>query len=339
MGNTQKAVCRRLSIAPMMDWTDRHYRYLARLISKQCLLYTEMLTTGAILHGDQRRLLDFSAQEHPLAMQLGGSHPADLADCASICESWGYDEINLNVGCPSDRVQHNMIGACLMAHQQLVADCLGAMRERVSVPVTVKHRLGIDDFDSEEFLFGFVEHLLQAGTSTFIIHARKAILNGLSPKQNREVPPLRYQQVYRLKERFPEAEIIINGGISSLSDCRQHLQFVDGVMIGREAYQKPFMLAEADHLLFGHPPSDFNALDIGYSYSDYIKGQHLRGVPLWHMVRHSLGLFHGQRGGKAYRRFLSQNALDKSAMPRVFEQALELVAGYQRRPCAAAQQA
>lgn len=320
---------RRFSVAPMMDWTDRHFRYLARLISKRALLYTEMVTSGAIIHGNREWILNFHAEEHPLAVQLGGSVPEELVACAQFCEQWGYDEINLNVGCPSSRVQNNKIGACLMAEKELVADCLQAMRDSVAIPVTVKHRIGIDDSDSEGFFFEFVEHLLRAGSTTFIVHARKAILQGLSPKQNREIPPLSYSRVYRLKETFPEAEVIINGGILSIDQCLMHLNHVDGVMIGREAYQRPMMLAEVDQSIFGASLRQLNALAIGYQYLDYIKRGYQQGIPVWHMVRHSLGLFHGQRGGKVFRRLLSQKAISKQAEPHVFEEALDLVASYQ----------
>jgi tRNA-dihydrouridine synthase A len=329
MKDTKLPLNRRFAIAPMMDWTDRHYRYLARLITKQALLYTEMITCGAILYGDRTRFLDFSPEEHPLAVQLGGSNPEELAECARLCESWGFDEINLNAGCPSDRVQNNRIGACLMADKVAVAECLQAMRESVSIPVTIKHRIGIDDFDSEKFLFEFVGYLLEAGTTTFLVHARIAKLKGLSPKQNREIPPLDYPRVYRLKEYFPQAEIIINGGIATIKDCHEHLNYVDGVMLGRVAYQKPCMLADVDHQLFGAAATRFNAPDIGYQFLDYIKRHYQQGVPVWHMVRHSLGLFHGQQGGKIFRRFLSQHAVDKNVSPDVFADALDLLATIQ----------
>lgn len=328
---------RRFSVAPMMDWTDRHFRYLARLLSKRALLYTEMVTTGAILHGDQSRFLNFNQQEHPLAMQLGGSDPKELAQCAEICESWGYDEINLNAGCPSDRVQNNLMGACLMAEKNRVAECLTAMKSSVSIPVTIKHRLGIDDFDSEAFLFDFVGHLLEAGITTFIVHARKAILKGLSPKQNREIPPLNYEKVYRLKEQFPQTAIIINGGVSGIEECKTHLHYVDGVMIGRAAYQRPALLMAVDCELFNDPASlpvelsnvSSHALIVGRQFLDYVNTHYHQGIPVWHMVRHSLGLFHGQPGGKAFRRYLSEHALKKSAKPDVFEKALGMVEQYQ----------
>ena len=237
---------RTISIAPMMEWTDRHDRYFLRLISKHAVLYTEMVTTGAILHGDHPRYLRFDSSEHPVAVQLGGSNPAELAECAKICEEFGYDEINLNVGCPSDRVQMGKIGACLMAEPELVAECVGAMNNVVNIPVTVKHRIGIDDFDSYDFLIKFVETVHQGGCDTFIVHARKAILSGLSPKQNREIPPLHYDVVYRLKQDYPHLEVILNGGVTSLEQAELHTKHVDGVMIGREAYHNPYMLSDVD---------------------------------------------------------------------------------------------
>lgn len=321
---------RRFSVAPMMDWTDRNYRYLARLLSKHTYLYTEMVTTGAIIHGDRHRFLDFNTEEHPVAVQLGGSNPDELKECAKICEDWGYDEINLNVGCPSDRVQNNMIGACLMGYPERVAECVAAMRSAVSIPVTVKHRIGIDDQDSEEFLLNFVRTVKAAGCSTFIIHARKAILKGLSPKENREIPPLIYPRAYMIKQTFPELEIIINGGIKTMDESESHLQEVDGVMIGREAYQRPWMLADVDHRLFHTPPPSFSATDIGYQFLEYIERNYQNGVAVWHMARHALGLFHGQKGGKQFRRYLSENAIKRTASPTVFREALDIVSSYKQ---------
>ena len=242
---------RRLSIAPMMDWSDHHCRYFWRLLTRQSLLYTEMVTTGALIHGDRERFLHFNSEEHPVALQLGGSDATDLARCATWAQEWGYDEVNLNCGCPSDRVQSGAFGACLMAQPLLVADCIKAMRDACDIPVTVKHRIGIDDMESYQELVGFVAPIAEAGCSVFIVHARKAWLKGLSPKQNREVPPLNYPWVYQLKRDFPELTFVINGGIQSLEECETHLAHVDGVMIGREAYQNPWMLAEVDSRLFG----------------------------------------------------------------------------------------
>ena len=241
---------RLLSIAPMMDWSDHHCRYFWRLLTRQALLYTEMVTTGALIHGDRERFLHFNAEEHPVALQLGGSNPADLARCAKWAMEWGYDEVNLNCGCPSDRVQSGMFGACLMADPDVVAECVVKMKAACSIPVTVKHRIGIDDMESYESMLGFIDPIAQAGCETFIIHARKAWLQGLSPKENRDIPPLNYDWVYRAKRDRPNLEIIINGGISSLSDAGDHLEQVDGVMLGREAYQNPYILAEVDTKFF-----------------------------------------------------------------------------------------
>ena len=234
-----------LSVAPMMDWTDRHDRYFLRLFNPHVRLYTEMVTTGALIHGDRQRFLKFDASEHPLALQLGGSNPADLAACTKMAEDWGYDEVNLNVGCPSDRVQHNKIGACLMAEPALVAECIATMQAAVKIPVTVKHRIGIDNLDDYEHLETFVRTVAATGCQTFVVHARIAILSGLSPKENREIPPLRYEDVYRLKREFPQLEIHINGGIKTVDEIREHWQHTDGVMVGREAYHNPWLLAEA----------------------------------------------------------------------------------------------
>ncbi len=317
---------RRFSVAPMMDWTDRHCRYFHRLLSHNALLYTEMVTTGALIHGDAERFLRYQSAEHPIALQLGGSDPQALAQCSRMAEDHGYDEVNLNVGCPSDRVQNNMIGACLMAHPQLVADCLERMQDTVSIPVTVKHRLGIDDMDSYEELHGFVDTVRKSGCRTFIVHARKAILKGLSPKENRDIPPLRYTWVYRLKQDFPELEIIINGGIKSLDECETHLEKVDGVMVGREAYQNPYsLLADVDARLYGDasgPVSRIDALQQMIAYAEQELGDR---VNLGHISRHILGLFHAQRGGKQFRRYLSENAHRPGAGPEILRQAMERI--------------
>lgn len=317
---------RRFSVAPMMDWTDRHCRYFHRLLSRNALLYTEMVTTGALIHGDSERFLRYQNAEHPIALQLGGSDPDALALCSRMAQDHGYDEVNLNVGCPSDRVQNNMIGACLMAHPQLVAECLERMQSAVSIPVTVKHRLGIDDMDSYEELHHFVDTVRTSGCSTFIVHARKAILKGLSPKENRHVPPLKYDWVYRIKQAFPELEIIINGGIKSLDECDTHLEHVDGVMVGREAYQNPYsLLADVDSRLYGEPGdaiSRLEALQQMISYSEQELGDR---VNLGHISRHILGLFHAQRGGKQFRRYLSENAHKPGAGSEVLRQAMERI--------------
>lgn len=300
---------RRFCIAPMMDWTDRHCRYFLRLLSQKALLYTEMVTTGALLHGDRHRHLRYSPAELPLALQLGGSNPVELAACARMAEAEGYSEVNLNVGCPSDRVQNNMIGACLMAHPLLVADCVAAMRAAVRIPVTVKCRTGIDDMDSEDALAAFISSVADgSGCSTFIVHARIAVLQGLSPKENREVPPLNYTRVHRIKQRFPQLEVIINGGIRSLDQAAQQLQHVDGVMIGREAYQNPWILHDVDARLFGCEPDTRTREEVLQQYLPYASDQLADGAALKHMSRHLLGLFHGQGGGKQFRRHLSENA-------------------------------
>lgn len=309
----------------MMEWTDRHCRYFHRLISQNAVLYTEMVTTGALIHGDTERFLRYSQQEHPIALQLGGSNPQDLAQCTRMAEDYGYDEVNLNVGCPSDRVQNNMIGACLMAHPELVAECLTTMQRDVSIPVTVKHRLGIDDMDSYEELHQFVATVKESGCNTFIIHARKAILKGLSPKENRDVPPLKYEWVYRIKQAFPELEIIINGGIKTLQECKDHLQHLDGVMIGREAYQNPYMMAEVD-ALYGENLTLTSRFEIMQRMLPYIEQQLSEGVYLGHISRHLLGLFHGQRGGRQFRRYISENAHRPGAGIDVITQAVDKVA-------------
>jgi len=317
---------RRFSVAPMMDWTTSDCRVFHRLISDHALLYTEMVTTGALIHGDAARHLDYHASEHPVALQLGGSHPAELAQCARMAEEWGYDEVNLNVGCPSDRVQNNMIGACLMAHPQLVAECLGEMQAAVRIPVTVKHRLGIDDLDSFEHLHQFVETVRQSGCSSFTIHARKAILQGLSPKENRDIPPLIYDHVYSIKALYPELEIIINGGIKTLAECDHHLEKVDGVMIGREAYQNPWpLLSEVDQRYFGSRRPVRSRMDIAEAFIPYLEQRLAAGAPLYAVTKHLLGLFHGQRGGKQFRRYLSENGHAREAGVKTFQAALALV--------------
>jgi tRNA-dihydrouridine synthase A len=297
----------------MMDWTDRHDRMFLRQFSKHALLYTEMVTSGALLFGDTDYLLQHDLKEQPCALQLGGSDPQQLAQCALLGEQAGYQEINLNVGCPSDRVQSGAFGACLMASPQLVADCVQAMKKTVSIPVTVKCRLGIDDLDSEQFLIDFVQTVAAGGCETFIIHARKAILKGLSPKQNREIPPLIYDRVYGIKTKFPELEIIINGGIKSFAEITAHLQFIDGVMLGREAYQNPYILAQVDSLLFDESALPLSRIEYLKNYLPYVEQQLGLGTPLQHISRHLLGLFKGQKGGKQFRRHLSENCYKKDA--------------------------
>lgn len=314
----------RFSIAPMLDWTDRHCRYFHRLMTQRTLLYTEMVTTGAILHGKADHLL-FSAQEHPIALQLGGSNALELAECAKIAASRGYDEINLNVGCPSDRVQNGRFGACLMASASLVADCVKAMQDVVDIPVTVKHRIGIDDLDSYEFLCEFIETVKASGCHQFIVHARKAWLSGLSPKENREIPPLDYERVYQLKRDYPELQISINGGITTIADCIEHLKHVDGVMVGREAYQNPFMLAEVDGFIFQDTPCSLSRHDVVEQMIPYIESHLASGGSLSHITRHMLGLFQGVVGARAWRRHLSENANKKGAGIDVLQQALTFV--------------
>ena len=319
----------------MMDWTDRHDRYFLRLISRRMRLYTEMITTGAILHGDRDRFLAFDPAERPLALQLGGAVPEELAVCARLAAERGYDEVNLNVGCPSDRVQNARFGACLMAEPALVADCVAAMRAAVSIPVTVKTRIGIDEQDSYDALRAFVETVAAAGCETFIIHARKAWLQGLSPKQNREIPPLHYERVYRLKQDVPALEIVINGGIVTLDEAEAHLRQVDGVMIGRAAYQAPYILAEADRRFFGDDQPPPSREEVVLRLLPYVQAQRERGVPVKSITRHILGLFNGLPGARLWRRHLSESAHRPGAGPEIIEQALERVLDVQSRRVAA----
>ncbi|MGB7481292.1 MAG: tRNA dihydrouridine(20/20a) synthase DusA [Burkholderiaceae bacterium] len=304
---------RRLSVAPMMDWTDRHCRVFHRQITRHTWLYTEMVTTGALLYGDVARHLDFSAEEHPVALQLGGSEPADLAQAARLGQQWGYDEINLNCGCPSERVQKGAFGACLMAEPQLVADCVKAMRDAVSIDVTVKHRIGIDAMDSYEFVRDFVGTVAAAGCATFIVHARSAILKGLSPKENREIPPLRYESAYRLKRDFPQLEIIVNGGIKSLAEIDAHLQQVDGVMLGREAYHNPYLMAAFDARYYGDSAAPRSRAEVLQALQPYVEAQLRRtreagaGPKLNSITRHLLGLATGQPGARLFRQTLSDS--------------------------------
>jgi len=313
----------RFACAPLMDWSDHHCRYFWRLMSDNALLYTEMVTTGALIHGDRERFLHFNAEEHPVALQLGGSNAADLAQCARWAQEWGYDEVNLNCGCPSDRVQSGTFGACLMGQPELVAEGVSAMQAACTIPVTVKHRIGIDDMESFDEMLHFVDVVAAAGCKTFIVHARKAWLQGLSPKQNREIPPLHYDWVYRLKAERPDLEIIINGGISSIEACREHLQQVDGVMVGREAYTNPYLLAQVDAALFGDNKVLVSREQILLQFLPYIEQQLTQGVALHHMTRHILGLFQGVPGARKFRRHLSENAWRKGAGIEVVETALQ----------------
>jgi tRNA-dihydrouridine synthase A len=317
-----KTVNRRISVAPMMDWTDRHDRYFLRCISKHTVLYSEMVTTGAVIHGDRERLIGFDPSEQPLAIQLGGSDPADLAKSAKIAEQWGYDEVNLNVGCPSDRVQSGKFGACLMAEPELVRDCIKAMIDAVSIPVTVKTRIGIDRLDSFDELHRFVSIVKESGCKVFIIHARKAWLDGLSPKQNRDVPPLCYDRVYKIKETFPELEIIINGGIKTLEECEEHLKYVDGVMIGREAYHNPYMLIDVDEQFYQDNHDKPSRDDVIKSLIPYIE-QHLKsGGKLGQVTRHILGLFQSLPGSRYFRRTISEQGHKRDAGIEVLDNAL-----------------
>ncbi|BCU63691.1 hypothetical protein F941_02752 [Acinetobacter bouvetii DSM 14964 = CIP 107468] len=297
--NTQSP---RISVAPMMDWTTKDYRFFARLFNPNVILYTEMVTTGAIIHGDAKRHLDFNTEEHPIVLQLGGSNPQDLALCTKMARDWGYDEVNLNVGCPSDRVQNNKIGACLMAEPDLVAECIAEMHNAVDIPVTVKHRIGIDDMQSYEEMLHFVDTVAQTGCDNFIVHARIALLQGLSPKENRDVPPLRYEDVYRLKQERPNLLIEINGGIKTFAETQAHLEHVDGVMIGREAYHNPYLLAELGQLWNLEAPDRF---DIINQMLPYIAQRMAEGAPLSIITRHILGLFQNLPGARKWRQALS----------------------------------
>ncbi|MFN5668507.1 tRNA dihydrouridine(20/20a) synthase DusA, partial [Bradyrhizobium sp.] len=295
------------SVAPMMDWTDRHCRVFHRLMSRRARLYTEMLTTGAVIHGDRARLLGFDASEHPVALQLGGSDPRDLATAAKIGEDFGYDEINLNVGCPSDRVKDGRFGACLMAEPALVAEGVAAMKRAVKIPVTVKCRIGIDDQDPEVALDTLARGVIAAGADALVVHARKAWLNGLSPKENRDIPPLDYDRVYRLKAALPHVPITINGGIKSIAEAKQHLAHVDGVMLGRAAYQEPWRLLTVDSELFGETPPHATMKDVFAAMLPYIERQLAEGTRLHSITRHFVGAFHGVPGARAFRRHLAEN--------------------------------
>ena len=316
---------RRFTVAPMLDWTDKHCRYFHRLLSKNAVLYSEMVTTGALLHGHTERYLQFNTEEHPLALQLGGSEPAELATCAQIAEDYGYDEVNINVGCPSERVQKGAFGACLMAEPQLIADCVAAMQAKVKIPITVKNRIGIDDQDDYAGLHQFITTVSAAGCQTFIIHARKAWLKGLSPKENREIPPLRYELVYQIKQEFPHLEIVINGGIDSLAACLEHLNHVDGVMLGREAYHNPWILADVDTAIYGATAPILDRYAVLEQLLIYIEAQQAQGVRLSHIGRHVLGLFQGMAGAKQWRRHLSENMHKADANLDLFLQAAKKV--------------
>lgn len=326
LGKILALINRRFCVAPMLDWTDRHERYFLRLLSKHAVMYTEMVTTGALIHGERDRYLKFNKEEHPVALQLGGSDPKVMAECAKMAEDYGYDEVNINVGCPSDRVQNGAFGACLMAEPDLVAENVSAMQNAVDIPVTVKNRIAIDELDENQCLPHFLQTVSQAGCDTFIIHARKAWLKGLSPKQNRDVPPLNYELVYQMKREFPQLEIIINGGIKTLEQSEQHLEQVDGVMIGREAYHNPYMMNQVDQRLYGESyNNEKTSFEILNQYMEYMQKQINEGVYLKHMSRHLLGLFIGQAGAKAWRRHISENAHKQGAGIEVIQQAVNYI--------------
>jgi tRNA-dihydrouridine synthase A len=316
----------RFSIAPMMDWTDRHCRFFHRLLTRRALLYTEMITTGAVLHDNRARLLGYDPCEHPLAVQLGGSDAHALAESARICADLGYDEVNLNVGCPSDRVQEGRFGACLMAEPQLVGDCVAAMKAAVEVPVTVKCRLGIDDQDPEQALDTLTRNVVAAGADRLIVHARKAWLEGLSPRENRDIPPLDYDRVYRLKRSYPQLAIVINGGVASVDQASEQLKHVDGAMMGRAAYQEPWRLLAVDSQLFGDPSPLATPMAAAEALIPYIQRELSRGIRLHAIVRHVLGLFHAVPGARAFRRHLAVHAVKPDADATVFRDALALVA-------------
>ncbi len=314
----------KFSVAPMLDWTDKHCRYFHRKLSHHAVLYTEMVTTGAILFG-QGDYLSFNEEEHPVVVQLGGSDPEAMAKSALLCQQHGYDAININVGCPSDRVQNGMFGACLMAQPAQVAACVSAMRAVVDIPVTVKTRIGIDDSDDMQFLTDFVGIVSEAGCSQFIIHARKAWLQGLSPKENREVPPLNYPRVYQLKQQFPELDISINGGVKTVEECLTHLQYLDGVMVGREAYTNPLLLAQIDHALYGDPRPVPTPHQLVREMLPYIELQMQQGARFWHIARHMLGIFQGVPGARLWRRHLSETGHLPTSGPEVMLAALAKV--------------
>ncbi|WP_283810215.1 tRNA dihydrouridine(20/20a) synthase DusA [Bradyrhizobium sp. Gha] len=329
----EKSITCRFSVAPMMDWTDRHCRVFHRHLSKRALLYTEMLTTGAIIHGDRERLLGFDASEHPVALQLGGSDPGDLAKAARIGEEFGYDEVNLNVGCPSDRVKDGRFGACLMAEPELVARCVEAMKGAVAIPVTVKCRIGIDDQDPEVSLDALARAVVASGCDTLIVHARKAWLNGLSPKENRDIPPLDYDRVYRLKRAMPDVPVIINGGVLSVEEAKAHLDHVDGVMLGRAAYQEPWRLLSVDSDIFGQTAPHATMQDAFEAMMPYIEAQLARGTRLHAVTRHFVGAFHAVPGARAFRRHLAEQGVKPGAGVDVLRDAIARVGG--RAPVAA----
>ena len=321
------SISRKFCVAPMMNWTDRHCRAFMRLISEGATLYTEMITTGALLHGDADYHLQMSPDESPVALQLGGSRPQDFEKCSQLIDNYNYSEINLNCGCPSDRVQNGMFGAVMMKNAKLTAECVSSLLNSSKLPITVKHRIGVDDFDSYEFLCDFIGTVSDVGCKVFIIHARKAWLKGLSPKQNREIPELNYNRVYQLKNDFPELEIVINGGISSIEDSINHLKVLDGVMIGREAYTNPYLLAEVDKKIYGQDKPIIKRKEIAEKFFEYIDNEISKGTKLHAMTRHMLGLFRGVKGAKQFRRYLSENAYGENASIDVLYKALSKTEG------------
>ncbi|MDO3386967.1 tRNA dihydrouridine(20/20a) synthase DusA [Gilvimarinus sp. SDUM040013] len=323
--NTTPTINRRFTCAPMMDWSDRHCRYFWRLLSKHAVLYTEMVTTGALIYGDRERFLRFNAEEAPVALQLGGSDPEALAQCAAYAEQWGYSEVNLNCGCPSDRVQSGRIGACLMAEPELVRECMSAMMERVGIPVSIKHRIGIDDMEDYAGLLNFVDTVARSGCTTFIVHARKAWLQGLSPKENRDIPPLDYELVARLKQERPNLEIIVNGGIKTLNQCQELLTGLDGVMLGREIYANPYLMADVDKIIYGATTPPPSRLEVMREFVNYCEEELSKGVKLSSMTRHTLGLYQGLPGARRFRRVISENAHKSGAGVDVIWQALQEV--------------
>lgn len=318
-----KTIDRKFCVAPMLDWTDRHARYFMRQISHHAVMYTEMVTTGALIHGDRSRFLDFDAAEHPIALQLGGSDPAAMAQCAGFAQEWGYDEVNINVGCPSDRVQSGSFGACLMQSPQVVADNVKAMAAVVDIPVTVKTRIGVDDQDPRQALWQLTDAVANAGCHVLLVHARKAWLKGLSPKENRDVPPLDYELVYQLKHDFPELEIVINGGIKTLKDCQLHLKEVDGVMMGREAYSNPYIMSQVDAQIYTDRREVLSRESVLDHYLDYCDKQLLTGTRLNHLTRHVLGLFHGESNSRLWRQHISDHAHKPGAGLEVLQEALQ----------------
>lgn len=316
--------CEKISVAPMMDCTDRHFRYLLRLISQHTTLYTEMVHTNQIVHAGAKRFLNYNHEEHPLVLQLGGSDPEALAQCAKLAEEFGYDAVNLNVGCPSERVQKGQFGACLMKQGDLVAKCIAAMQAVVTIPVTVKTRLGVDEFDSDTYFYSFIETVAKVGCENFTIHARKAWLKGLNPKQNRTIPPLNYERVYQLKEKFPELYIGINGGIKTIAEIKGHLQQVDAVMLGREAFSNPYLFSEVDALFFSETVSPFSRMEVFKAYVLYAQQQFAKGVKLNFLIRPILGLFHGLPGARQWRGYLTTEAYKQERGIELLESSLEV---------------